>query len=267
MRVVAPLRSRKTFIKRHTSELAPPDELRVPVPRTACFGSPLVQRNRDVHDLIRAPEVVFELGLAGEEIDRIEAQRPVDRQDRERLVAHGDPAAKAAVDVEPGRFARIDGEFAGRAERAVVRGRLRSDLVERGIKVEQRGRRAEIQVVVRVGRADDPQGGRRWNVGQRPIDERGAARVDIVPEVLAGVADDAEPIGRGVEVHAERGAVERHRQGAHQRARRGHRIECIDASGVADPVEQPVLHPVVDADQAGVARQARDGADRAGALR
>ena len=42
---------------------------------------------------------------------------------------------------KPAAAPGIDAELAGRAERAVVRRGLDSDLVERGVEVEQRGRR------------------------------------------------------------------------------------------------------------------------------
>ena len=86
--------------------------------------------------------------------------------------------------------------------------------------------------------------------------------VDVVAEVLAGVADDPEPVGGRVEVDAEVGSVQVHGQLADLADRTAGARDDVDTALVADAVQLAVLHPEVDADQLGVAGQAGDRADR-----
>ncbi len=75
---------------------------------------------------------------------------------------------------------------------------------------------------------------------------------EVVGQVLAGVADDAEPVGGRVEVDPERGSRERDRELADEGRDRGVGVDHEHAAAVADAVEHAVLHPVVDPDQLGV---------------
>jgi hypothetical protein len=82
----------------------------------------------------------------------------------------------------------------------------------RGVEVEERRRRALlVEVVVCVRGARHARSGnrhsRRRRIGHRPVRGRDAARVDVVRQILAGVADDPQSIGGGIEVDAEVGAA------------------------------------------------------------
>src|SRR5262249_12034230 len=83
-------------------------------------------------------------------------------------------------------------------------------------------------------------------------------------QVLAGVAQDAEPVGGRVEVHRERRRrrIERHGELVHERRLSARRVDRVDAAAVADAVELAVLDAEVDADERAVrARETRDGPD------
>ncbi|CAN5857440.1 hypothetical protein BH18ACT7_BH18ACT7_18250 [soil metagenome] len=81
------------------------------------------------------------------------------------------------------------------------------------------------------------------------------------PQVLPSVADHPQPVSGRVEVDAEVRSLERHSQLGHL-GRGGARIvQGVDAAGVADAVQQAVLHPVGDADQPAVTLQAAHPTD------
>jgi hypothetical protein len=73
-----------------------------------------------------------------------------------------------------------------------------------------------------------------------------------VGKVLADVADDAETIGDGIEVDAERHPHQRNRQRVDEHCLTGCRVNCVDTAAVPYAVEFAVLHPEVDADERGV---------------
>ena len=81
-----------------------------------------------------------------------------------------------------------------------------------------------------------------------------AARVDVVAEVLARVADDAQPVRGRIEVDAEEDAVERDRQLRHESCLAIRRADRIDAASVADSVKFSILNPEIDAHEGGVRR-------------
>ena len=132
--------------------------------------------------------------------------------------------------------------------------------------------RGLIQIVVRVRSASDAcrRHGRRRRrgVGQRAVRDGDASGIHIVRKVLARVADDAEPVGGGIEVDPERRAHQRNRQGVDELCLGCRRVDGIHAAAVADTVQLPVLHAEVDADESGVvAHQALHIPEVPGSLR
>ena len=173
------------------------------------------------------------------------------------MVRDRDAGSELAVDVQTAHRAGVDAELAGGDQDAVARRRLDGDLVERGVEVEERGAGGRlIEVVVGVGGAGDSGRGHRrgrWSgVGERAVGGGGAAGIDVVGEVLATVADDAKPVGGGVEVDPERRSGERHRELVDEGRYRGAGVDHEHAAAVSDAIQSAVLHAVVDPDQLGV---------------
>ena len=98
---------------------------------------------------------------------------------------------------------------------------------------------------------------RHVGLGHEP--ERAGKRMT---QILAGIADDPQRIGSGVEVHAEEIALEIDGELGHLERLGGARVDRVDPAAVAEPVELPVLDPEIDADQrVVVALQAIHGPD------
>ena len=76
----------------------------------------------------------------------------------------------------------------------------------------------------------------------------------MMVSVLPGVTDDAQPISRRIDVHAEEGAVQGCGQRRHPDGRRRIRVNRVDTPAVADAREQPVLRPEIDPYESGVRR-------------
>ena len=71
----------------------------------------------------------------------------------------------------------------------------------------------------------------------------------VVREVLAGIADDPQPVGSRVEVDAKGRSHQRHRQCVDERRLGTLRIERVDAAAIADAVQFPILHAEIDPDE------------------
>src|SRR5262249_40949937 len=90
---------------------------------------------------------------------------------------------------------------------------------------------------------------------------RDRAVVRIEPEVLTGVADYTDPVGHGVEIKAERLAVQgRSECRAHRRRRAVGRIDRIKAVRGGQRVKLSVGRAEIDADDAFTLRQTGDEA-------
>src|SRR5207244_10059160 len=101
----------------------------------------------------------------------------------------------SGVDVEPDWRVGINGQQAGRHERANIWWRLDDYLVQRCVDVEQGRPRVRVEIVVRIRGTGEAS--RRTDRGRSGVVERGVglglARQRSgkrVPEVLASVADD-----------------------------------------------------------------------------
>ena len=184
-----------------------------------------------------AGEVVDKDRGACEQVDAVEAGRSIDDQRRERIVVDCHALTQLRVVVEADRGAGIDGQLAGRDQRAVVGRRLDRYLIERGVDVVQRGVRIGVEVIVRVGGASDAEGGGarvvQRLVGLRHEHERAGERVT---KILPRIADDPQSVGGGVEVHAERNALERDGELVHLECLRRVRVDRVDASAIAEAV-------------------------------
>jgi hypothetical protein len=146
----------------------------------------------------------------------VEAVSPIHQKRGERAVRHRHAPDEAAIDVKADcRGICINPETPGPHEAAVLGRRLDSHLVYARVDVEQRGPRARPvwrQVVVGVGgtghaerghyRRRRDTGRRRRRVVQRALAQRCASLVYVVCQVLAGIADDAQAVGVGIEVDA-----------------------------------------------------------------
>ena len=194
-------------------------------------------------------------------------------QGRKCVIGDRHASLEAAVDVETGHHVRIETKLAGRHEDAVAGRRLDRDLVHHRVHIEERRcGRGLIQVVVRVRGACDA-GRRNWRgrrrcVRQRAVGDRHASDVHVVRKVLARVADDAEAVGDGIEVDAERRPHQRNRQGVDELCLGRRRVNRVDAAAVSHAVQLPVLHAEVDADESGVvARETLHVADIPGSAR
>src|SRR5262249_18326552 len=125
-----------------------------------------------------------------------------------------------------------------RLQGAGVRRVLDGQDVEGGVDVVER-RRGGAGEVIGVGVAHDvgrlAEVGVAGAVGQGEVHDgvgRRVAGVDVDAEVLAGVADHAEPVDRGVEVDGELRAAEGER-GAGLGGRPGERVDDVNAPGAA----------------------------------
>lgn len=212
--------------------------------------SVLVQRERDVDDLSAGRERADEGCLTVKNVHPVEALLSTGGQ-------RGEPAVGAVgglvVDVEPGPGPCVHSQVSGGGEGAGVGRGLEGDAVVDRVDVEQGGGGGRVDVVVGVGGSGDAERGRGrcGRVGEGAVDGGGAwcgRVVDVVAQVLAGVADDAQAVGGGVEVDAE--VLTRQCDGELGD------LDClrvavdgVDAALVADAVELAVLDPEVDTDQ------------------
>ena len=100
----------------------------------------------------------------------------------------------------------INGQQAGRHERASIGWRLDDCLVQQRVDVEQGRPRVRVEIVVRIAGTGDAGGGGAGNVVQRRVGlglarQRASKRV---PEVLASVADDPQSVGGSIKVYAKK---------------------------------------------------------------
>ena len=90
----------------------------------------------------------------------------------------------------------------------------------------------------------------------------GRAGGERVTEILPCIADDPQSVGRGVEVHAERSALESDGEFGHLECLRCVGVDRVDAPAIAQAVQLPVLNAEIDAyKHLIVVLQTRYGAD------
>ena len=168
-------------------------------------ASLLVERNRDVEH--RRIKIVDEGGSPGQHIHPIEAAHPADDQRGEAAVVLGHAVLSDRCRGRTPRASRDHAQLAGRHECAGVRGdwiaTWFNDVSRSNSVVPVVG-----SVVIRIGRPRETGGGRARRIVQRDIHQGHSPGVHVMAEVLPGVADDAQPVRRRVEVHAEDGAVQ-----------------------------------------------------------
>ena len=175
----------------------------------AALDTLLLQRNSDVDHLL--VKVINQDRLPGQEVYPIEAGHTAHNQRREATIGDGHVVRQSCVNVEPDWRIGINGQQAGRHERASIWWRLDDCLVQRCVDVEQGRPRVQVEIVVRIR---GPGEASRRRPGAATVVERrvglGLARQwagKRVPEVLASVADDPEGVGGWIKVYAEEVAV------------------------------------------------------------
>ncbi len=228
--------------------------------------SMLVERKRDVDDLVARAETASMGSGAREEVDFIKARAASGSERGEGLHAHGYAFAQAAVDVQAHVRAGVDVQLARGIQPALVGRSLNRDLIERRVDVVERRHGIGIRVVVGIGDADNAGGGRTQDVRNGRVDRGNAVR-HVRAEVLPGIAHNAKAVGHGIEVHAEGSSREGNVETRLERGGGVRQVEGVDASRVAEAVELARRRTEVDSDELHIGSEPGHKPDLAGEAR